>query len=286
MHVGWSKFHRQIFDNPVCTKDAEYFFVWCYILTEAKYEEERALFKNEEIVLQKGQLLITIKDVASKLNICESKVNRILKKLEIEKQIEKQTSNKNTLITVLNWEKYQADEKQNEEQVKNERQTSEKQVKNKWKTSEKPSYYNKEIKKERNKEYFVVDEMTREEFFNDFFSEQRTATIEQLCMARAFGSIENFKRLATAVLAEWEALPEPKHRDIKAARQHLINHCSRKMSAERREKQTPTTQNPLTDGTRFNNPAQTKRERTEVFASHIFDKLTHPDTPEFDDGFG
>ena len=152
LHVGWFKFHRQIFDNPVCTKDAEYFFVWCYILTEAKYEEERALFKNEEIVLQKGQLLITIKDVASKLNICESKVNRILKKLEIEKQIEKQTSNKNTLITVLNWEKYQADEKQNEEQVKNERQTSEKQVKNKWKTSEKPSYYNKEIKKERNKE--------------------------------------------------------------------------------------------------------------------------------------
>ena len=152
LHVGWFKFHRQIFDNPVCTKDAEYFFVWCYILTEAKYEEERALFKNEEIVLRKGQLLTTAKEVASKLNICESKVNRILKKLEIEKQIEKQTSNKNTLITVLNWEKYQADEKQNEEQVKNERQTSEKQVKNKWKTSEKPSYYNKEIKKERNKE--------------------------------------------------------------------------------------------------------------------------------------
>ena len=163
LHAGWFKFYRQIFDNPICTKDSEYFFVWCYILTEVKYEEERALFKNEEIVLKKGQLLTTTKEIASRLNICESKVNRILKKLEIEKQIEKQTSNKNTLITVLNWDKYQSDEKQNEEQVKNkwktneeqmtnERQTSEEQVKNKWKTSGEPSYYNKELKKERNKE--------------------------------------------------------------------------------------------------------------------------------------
>lgn len=141
------------------------------------------------------------------------------------------------------------------------------------------------IDKDIDKDYYVVDEMTREEFFNDFFSPQRQATTEQLCMARCFGSIENFKRLAAAVLAEWEALPEPKHCDIKDARQHLINHCSRKMSAERREKQIPTTQNPLTDDTRFNNPTQAKRERTEAFAKHIIDKLTRPDTPEFDNGF-
>lgn len=141
------------------------------------------------------------------------------------------------------------------------------------------------IDKDIDKEYYVVDEMTREEFFNDFFSETRRPTIEQLCMARAFGSIENFKRLAAAVLAEWEALPEPKHRDLKDARQHLINHCSRKLSAERREQQPTTTQKPTTNGTRTNEPAPTKRERTEAFASHIIDKLTRPDTPEFDDGF-
>lgn len=163
MRVGWFKFHRQIFDNPVCTKDAEYFFVWCYILTEAKFEEERVLFKKEEITLTKGQLITTTKDIATKLNICESKVNRILKKFEIEKQIERRTSNKNTLITVLNWDYYQSSEKQNEGQVKNEwktndnqmennRQTSEEQMTNERQTSGEPSYYNKEIKKERNKE--------------------------------------------------------------------------------------------------------------------------------------
>lgn len=152
MRIGWFKFYRQIFDNPICTKDAEYFFVWLYILTEARFEETRDLFKNEEIILAKGQLLTTVKYIATELNINESKVNRILKKLEIEKQIERQTSNKKTLITILNWEKYQSDEKQNEKQVKNKRQSNEEQMADERQTSGKPSYYNKEIKKETSEE--------------------------------------------------------------------------------------------------------------------------------------
>lgn len=189
LHIGWFKFHRQIFDNPVCTKDAEYFFVWCYILTEAKFEETRDLFKNEEIILAKGQLLITVKEIATELNISESKVNRILKKLEIEKQIERRTSNKKTLITVLNWEKYQSDEKQNEKQVKNERQTndnrmennrqtSEEQMKDERQTSGKPSYYNKEIKKETNEEEKEDEESKNEK--KDTYLSERKQIIEYL----------------------------------------------------------------------------------------------------------
>ena len=142
LRTGWFKFYRQIFDNPICTKDAEHFFVWCYLLTEAQHEDgKRVLFQNEEIVLEKGQLLRTITQIANDLHIKEMKVYRILKLLENEKQIVKRTSNKNTLITVLNWEKYQSCEKPNEEPMKNE-----------CKTDVKPSYYNKELKKERNKE--------------------------------------------------------------------------------------------------------------------------------------
>lgn len=161
MRTGWFKFHRQMLDNPICIKDAETFLVWCYILTEAKYEDgERVLFKNEEITLSKGQLLKTTTQIANELHIKEMKVYRILKLLENEKQIVKQTSNKNTLITVINWEKYQSCEEQNEKQMKNECKTNVKPVKDECKTSEKqmkdqcktnvePSYYNKEYKKER-----------------------------------------------------------------------------------------------------------------------------------------
>ena len=146
---GWWKFHRQMFENPIVNKDSEYFYVWCWILTYAAYEEKRVLFDGQDIVLEKGQLLTTTKHIATSLNINESKVNRILKKLKIEKQIDKQTSSRNTLITVLNWNLYQESDKQNDEQVTNKRQASEEQMTNERQTNGKPSYY---IKNERIKE--------------------------------------------------------------------------------------------------------------------------------------
>lgn len=152
MRTGWFKVHRQVFDNHICTKDAEYFFVWCYLLSEARYEEERVLFGKEEILLEKGQLITTTKEIASKLNISESKVVRILKRFEIEKQIEKRTSTKNTVISILSWDLYQESEEQNDKRVKNERKTSEKPVTNERKTNGKPSYYIKEDKNEINEE--------------------------------------------------------------------------------------------------------------------------------------
>lgn len=146
---GWWKFHRQMFENPVVNKDSEYFYVWCWILTYAAYEEKRVLFDGQDIILEKGQLLTTTKHIATSLNINESKVNRILKKLKNEKQIDKQTSSRNTLITVLNWNLYQESDKQNDEQVTNKRQTSEEQMTSNRQTNGKPSYY---IKKERKEE--------------------------------------------------------------------------------------------------------------------------------------
>ena len=145
MHSGWFKFHRQIFDNPICAKDAEYFFVWVWILSEANYEETRVWFKNKDIVLEKGQLLTSVRKISEKLKINRSKVERILKALKSEEQIDIQTSTKNTLITVLKWEKYQASETQNETQVRHERDTSETRVRN--------LPIKKEIKNIRNKEY-------------------------------------------------------------------------------------------------------------------------------------
>jgi len=198
-YIGWFKFHRKTFDNPVCNKDPEYFYVWCWILANAKYEEgERELFKNEDIILQKGQIITTVKEISKELNLSESKVNRILKKLESEKQIERQTSTKKTLISVINWEQYQSDEKQNEKQVKNkcktsekqmtdERKTNEEQMENKRQTDDKPSYYikkerieeGKEVKKEkkttsRKKEptvYYPNDEQLNQAFID--FTEMR-----------------------------------------------------------------------------------------------------------------
>ena len=102
--------------------------VWIYILLNSTHKEYDTLFKGERITLQKGQLITGRKSISEKLKINESKVQRILKTLENEQQIEQQNGNKNRLITILSWDKYQQDEQQTEQQVNNNRTTSEQQV--------------------------------------------------------------------------------------------------------------------------------------------------------------
>lgn len=84
--------------------------------------------KDKRITLKKGQLLTGRKSISEKLKIDENKVQRILKILENEHQIEQQTSNQNRLITIVSWDKYQEDEQQIEQQLNNKRTTTEQQV--------------------------------------------------------------------------------------------------------------------------------------------------------------
>lgn len=125
---GYIKLHRKILENPIVCKDSEFFAVWSYLLLNATHKELPALFKDKKIILEPGQLITGRKSISTKFNISESKVQRVLKKLEIEQQIEQQTSNKNRLITILNWEEYQTTEQQIEQQLNNNRTTSEQQV--------------------------------------------------------------------------------------------------------------------------------------------------------------
>lgn len=125
---GWIKIHRKILENPIICKDSDYLAVWIYLLLNATHKEIPALFKGKKIILQKGQLITGRKSMASQLKISESKIYRIINDFKSEQQIEQQTSNQNSLISILNWDKYQQSEQQNEQQMNNERTTNEQQM--------------------------------------------------------------------------------------------------------------------------------------------------------------
>lgn len=149
---GYFLLHRSLFENPVVTKDADFFVTWIYILSQAEWKSGKKVeFGGETIELQAGQfttgvsnqMLSDLKKVNKGLNV--SKLNRVLKKLKIEKQIEQRSDHQCTLITVLNWDKYQISEQRNEQRVNNDRTTSEQRVN----TNEE---VNKGIKEEENKD--------------------------------------------------------------------------------------------------------------------------------------
>lgn len=125
---GWICVHRKIEDNPIICKDNDYFRVWHYLLYNATHKEIEAIFGKDKIILKPGQLITGRDKIAEKCKVSSSKVVRILKTFKIEHQIEQQTCSKGSLITLVNWDKYQKSEQQIEQRVNSEWTASEQQV--------------------------------------------------------------------------------------------------------------------------------------------------------------
>lgn len=125
---GWIKSYRSVMDNPIVCKDADHYAVWGYIMHYAAHAASDSVFNGRRITLQPGQLITGRQQIARKFKISESKVYRVLKSFKIEQQIEQQTSNVCSLISVVNWDKYQSTEQQDEQQLNNDRTATEQQV--------------------------------------------------------------------------------------------------------------------------------------------------------------
>lgn len=126
--TGWIKLHRKILDNPVATKDADHLAVWIYLLLNASHQEHDTIWQGQRTTLQPGQLITGRKKIAQELKISESKVQRIIKTLKNEHQIEQQVNSRGSLISIINWNKYQLTEQPTEQKVNSNRTASEQQL--------------------------------------------------------------------------------------------------------------------------------------------------------------
>ena len=126
---GWIKIHRQIMENPLLMK-GDYLSTWVYILMSVNHAETNELLAGKVVKIKPGQGIFSTPKMSSVLDIHVSKLRRILKTFENEQQIEQRTTNQGTVITVLNWDKYQQREQPNEQRVNNDCTTSEQRVNN------------------------------------------------------------------------------------------------------------------------------------------------------------
>ena len=128
MYRGWVKIHRKIWDNPIVTKDNDYLSVWIYLLTNAAHRSHSVMWCGERIELKPGQLITGRKKISKDTKVNEEKVRRIIKALKSDHQIDQQTTNQGSLISILNWDKYQINDHQNNQQMTNERPTNDQRV--------------------------------------------------------------------------------------------------------------------------------------------------------------
>lgn len=146
---GYIKLYRKVLDNPVAMKDTDHMAVWVWLLLEAKYKPQDAMFGGRKITLQPGQLVTGRRKISLETRITESKVQRVLKLFESEHLIEQRTSSRNRLISIARWDMYQAGG-----------QPGERQMDSKWTTNEQQMNTYKESNKEK-KEDIIINARTR-----------------------------------------------------------------------------------------------------------------------------
>ena len=108
--MGWIKLHRKITEKGFYY-EPDYLAVWIHLLLNANHFDNEFLFSGNTIELKAGQLIISQRSIAeSFIGIPLSKVNKIIKYFEKEKQIELKTEQRSSLITIINWNQYQGTE--------------------------------------------------------------------------------------------------------------------------------------------------------------------------------
>jgi len=99
---GYVLLHRTLLDAPYF-KDAHYVQLWIYLILKANHKE---VFFNG-VKIPRGGLLTGRKKISDDTWINESKVERMLKFLESEQQIEQLGTGKGRVIVIKNWDKFQ-----------------------------------------------------------------------------------------------------------------------------------------------------------------------------------
>lgn len=138
---GFIKLHRSILKWE-WWQDENTRNVFLWLLLNANWEDSR--FKGYEV--PKGSLVIGRKKLAKELRISEQSARTSLEHLKSTNEITIKSTNKFSIVTITNWEKYQCREVENNQRTN---QQANQQLTNNQPTTN----HIKEIKNIRNKEF-------------------------------------------------------------------------------------------------------------------------------------
>lgn len=103
---GWIKLHRKIEDSVVFSNEKG-LKIWIWCLLRAGHKEKSIFIGRNKITLFPGQFVSGSNTMEEELNLGRSTVWYWLSILEKEGQVRIKTTNKYSIITIPNWDKYQ-----------------------------------------------------------------------------------------------------------------------------------------------------------------------------------
>ncbi len=99
---GWIKLHRQIIDWE-WYDDANTFRLFIHLLLLSNHKEN----KWHGTTIKRGQCIVGRKELSKKLRISQQSIRTSLTRLKSTNEITSKSTNKFSIITIINWEQYQ-----------------------------------------------------------------------------------------------------------------------------------------------------------------------------------
>ncbi len=112
MERGWIKLHRKTIDSAVF-RNPDLFMFWSYCLMKASHKPIAQMVGFQTVHLDPGQFIFGRRQAAKELPLSERTIRTCLKKLENSRNLTIKTTQKFSVISVVNWEIYQSNDLQN-----------------------------------------------------------------------------------------------------------------------------------------------------------------------------
>ena len=106
---GYIRLHRKVWENDVlfCSERFTRLDAWLWILTHASHKPRTFTVRSRTYRVNRGQYSTSIRYLASVWQWDKTTVSRFLSDMETEKMVTAVRTQSGTLITVLNYNKYQ-----------------------------------------------------------------------------------------------------------------------------------------------------------------------------------
>lgn len=182
--IGWVKIYRKI-QSKGYYKRSEYVHLWLHLLLKANHRKVEFMWNGKLIIIKEGQLITGRKSLSLETGIPESTIERILKLLENEQQIEQEKTTKFRIITIINWKEYQGEQ----------------QADNKWTTNGQQADTNKNDNNNKNdKNYTKSDVDVKKLFISEWSRSYKTNAemqgAERLILEFGYDKVKKAFRIA------------------------------------------------------------------------------------------
>lgn len=167
---GWIKLYRQILDSDIWISDEPFSKgqAWVDLLLLANHRDKEMIFDYKTVTVGRGQLITSVRKLSLRWGWGNQKTLKFLRLLEELKMVEKESDNRRTLLTIINYEVYQGSDNTDGTQI----DTLPEHCQNTARTQITHKQEDKELKNEKNEKnnkpirdvYFPNDELLNEAF--------------------------------------------------------------------------------------------------------------------------